>query len=263
MGIPLRSGRPIAKPDGESSAPVVVINDVIARMYWPDIDPVGERLTVISQTGPVSREIVGVVGSVKHGGPSSDWIPEVYVPFAQDAWSFMTIVLRAEDTDPVAAARAILSSVDPTLPVPSVQPMTEIAAQWFAPLRFQMVLAGVFAVFALALACVGLYGVISYIVHLRTAEIGIRMALGAQHGDVFRSVVGTGVMVTGVGLVVGIAAAMMMTRGLESLLFEIVPADPLTYTSVALLVLAVAFAASALPAWRATRIDPVIALREL
>ncbi len=263
MGIPLRSGRPIAKADGEGSAPAVVINDVIARMYWPDTDPVGERLTVISQTGPVSREIIGVVGSVKHGGPSSDWIPEVYVPFAQDAWSFMTIVLRTDGTDLTAEARAIVASVDPTLPAPSVQPMTEVAAQWFAPLRFQMVLAGAFAVFALSLACVGLYGVISYIVHLRTAEIGIRMALGAQRGDVFRSVVGTGVMVTGVGLVVGIAAAMMITRGLESLLFEIVPADPLTYASVALLVLGVAFAASALPTRRATRIDPVIALREL
>ena len=263
MGIPLRSGRTIAKPDGDGSTPVVVINDAIARTYWPDTDPVGERLTVISQTGPVSREIIGVVGSVKHGGPSSDWIPEVYVPFAQDAWSFMTIVLRTDGTDLTAAARAIVASVDPTLPAPSVQPMTEIAAQWFAPLRFQTVLAGAFAVFALSLACVGLYGVISYIVHLRTAEIGIRMALGAQRGDVFRSVVGTGVIVTGIGLVVGIVAAMMITRGLESLLFEIVPADPLTYTSVSVLVLGVALVASALPARRATKIDPVVALKEL
>ena len=263
MGIPLRSGRTIATTDRQGSAPVVVINDVIARTYWPDTDPVGERLTVISQTGPVSREIIGVVGSVKHGGPSSDWIPEVYLPFAQDAWSFLTVVMRTEDTDLAPAARAVVGSVDPTLPAPTVQPMAEVAAQWFAPLKFQMVLAGVFAVFALALACVGLYGVISYIVHLRTTEIGIRMALGAQRGDVFRSVVGTGVMVTGIGLVVGIAAAMMITRGLESLLFEIVPADPLTYTGVPVLVLGVAFVASALPARRATRIDPVIALKEL
>ena len=263
MGIPLRSGRTIANADGEGSAPVVIINDAIARTYWPDTDPVGKSLTVISQTGPVSREIIGVVGSVKHGGPSSDWIPEVYVPFAQDAWSFVTIVLRTDGADLTAEARAIVASVDPTLPPPNVQPMTEIAAQWFAPLRFQTVLAGAFAIFALSLACVGLYGVISYIVHLRTGEIGIRMALGAQRGDVFRSVVGTGVVVTGVGLVVGIAAAMMITRGLESLLFEIVPVDPLTYTGVSVLVLSVALVASALPARRATKIDPVIGLKEL
>ena len=263
MRIPLLAGRDFARTDGLHAPSVVVINEVIAQRFWPDADPVGDRLTVVSQGGAVSREIVGVVGSVKHGGPSSEWIPEVYVPFSQDTWSFLTVVLRADEASVAAATRQAVASVDATLPAPSVRPMAVVAAQWFAPLRFQMLLAGAFAAFALSLACVGLYGVISYVVHLRTAEIGIRIALGAHRDTVFWSMVRMGGVLAGVGLVIGISAAALIMRAVERSLFGVVPVDPLTYGAAATLVLAVAFAASALPAWRATRIDPVAALRGL
>jgi predicted permease len=262
MNVGVVTGRPFREDDSNSARPVVIINELIARRYYADMSPVGKSLTVVSQAGPLSREIVGVVAAVKHGGPSSESIPEVYVPFAQDSWLFMTFVFRGTPgTDPTSTARSIVADLDPALPAADVQPMQIVAAQWYAPLRFQMLLAGAFSTFAIALACVGLYGVISYLVGLQTNEIGVRLALGARQSRVFGSVIGTGVLVSAAGIVAGLLASAAMSRTLSGLLFDVTPLDPGIYFGTSTLVLAVAFLASAIPAHRATRIDPALALR--
>ena len=263
MGIQLRSGRAPSRQDDVANVPVVIVNETFAGRYWPNEDPLGKSITVVSQGGPTSREIVGVVADVRHAGLASLPRVEVYVPLSQDPWAFVTLVLRAPVETPVAPlVRAELAELDVGLPIGAVIPIEGLVSRWLAPLRFQMVLVGMFAVTALLLATLGIYGVISYVVSLRTNEIGVRMALGAHTGHVFGSVVGQGVWLATVGTVLGVVGAFWTTRYLSSQLFEVSTTDPLVFLSAPALVLFVALLGSSLPALRAVKVDPVEALRE-
>ncbi len=263
MGIALR-GRSFQPSDDDRAPPVVVINEAMARRFWPDSDPLGERITVVSQGGPVSREIVGVMTDVRHAGLASEPRLEVYVPLAQDPWPFINLVVKTAPNDAGLETRLRdqLAVLDPALPLNALQPMGRLIAEWLAPLRFQMVLIGTFAALALLMALLGMYGVISYVVSRRTKEIGIRMALGADKRDVFKGVVRQAAALAVTGIVLGTIAAAMLTRTLTAYLYDVSPTDPVTFAAIALLVLAVSTAACFVPAGRAAGVDPVEALRE-
>lgn len=263
MGVELQTGRALSWSDDANGTQVAIVNRTFADRYWPDEDPTGKRITVVSRGGPTSREVVGVVSDVRHAGLASQPKVEVYVPFAQDAWAFAKVVLRtAEGADAAQTVKAELAQLDSGLPIGPVMSIEQVVLRWLAPLRFQMVLVGLFSLSALVLAALGIYGVISYVVSLRTNEIGVRMALGANNGRVFGSVVGQGMMLATVGALVGIVAAFWTTRFLSSLLFEVSPTDPMVFLSASALVLAVALLGSTLPARRAVQVDPVEALRD-
>ena len=204
---------------------MVIINEAMARRFWPESDPLGERITVVSQSGPVSRLIVGVIADVRHAGLASDPRLEVYVPLAQDPWPFINLVVSTSRNNEAVAIRMRdqLAILDPALPLNTLQPMERLIADWLAPLRFQMVLIGTFASLALLMALLGMYGVISYVVSRRTKEIGVRMALGANRRHVFKGVVGQAAVLALAGVALGSAAAFTLTRSLEAYLFEVSP----------------------------------------
>jgi putative ABC transport system permease protein len=263
MGIGFLSGRTFNAVENAGRTKAVIINQTLAQRRFPGSDPIGERLTVVSQGGPTSRQIVGVIADVKHAGPRSTAREEVYVPLGDDPWRFTTVVMDVRDGESNLrdAIQARLSAIDPALPLSSAQPMARLIAGWMAPLRFQMLLVGLFAVVALALAGVGIYGVIAYIVGTRTNEIGVRMALGADGDRVFRLFLGQGMMLAGLGAMLGLVGAFALTRFVRSLLFDVAPYDPLTFGGITATVLLVASVASYLPARRATRVDAVSALK--
>ena len=263
LGIRIVRGREFLVADRRGSVPVVMINEAMANRYWPGIDPVGRFVTVVSQSGPVKREIVGVVSDVIHAGLEDAPEPEVYVPLAQEPWSFGVLVIRSE-ADPaliVSAMRMQLAAVDRNIALGTVRSMREVTAVWLAPLRFRAVLVGVFAVLALVLASVGVYGVISYMVTLRRNEMGVRMALGASERAVLTGVLRNGVGLALIGATIGIVAALALSGVIRSFLFDVAATDPTTYVGIVLFMLAVALLASLFPARRAARIDPLESLR--
>jgi predicted permease len=272
MGVTLQRGRFITPQDDEHAPVVVDIDDVFARTYFPRENPVGKHIHIAGFD--VQAEIVGVVGHVKQWGLDADaksaieaqfdypfmQLPEKLMPLAADA---VAVVLRTEG-DPaavMAAVRRAVAEIDPREVVFNVQTMDEVVANSFAARRLSMILLGVFAALALVLACVGIYGVISYLVGQRTREIGVRMALGAQPGDVLRLVVGHGARMALIGVAIGIAAALGLTRLMANQLFGVSAHDPLTYAGVTMLLIIVALAACYIPARRAMRVDPMVALR--
>ena len=211
----------------------------------------------------MSREIVGLVADVKRDGRGAASKPEMYVPFAQEPWWAAYVLLRTKG-DPMRLASVLRNEVhalDPGLPIESIQPMTQIVEESVAQPRFRTTLLGLFGAAALLLAVIGIYGVLSYSVGRRTREVGIRLALGAGRGDVLRLVLSEGLALTAVGLAAGAAGAVVLTRFLSSLLFEVGRLDPVTYAAVALTLVAAGLLACWIPARRATRVDPVIALR--
>jgi len=272
MGVTLERGRFIAAQDDEHAPVVVDIDDVFARTYFPGENPIGKHIHIAGFD--VRAEIVGVVGHVKQWGLDADaksaieaqfdypfmQLPEKLMPLAADA---VAVVLRTEG-DPtlvMAAVRRAVAEIDPREVVYNVQTMDEVVSNSFAARRLSMILLGVFAALALVLACVGIYGVISYLVGQRTHEIGVRMALGAQPSDVLRLVVGHGARMALVGVAIGIGAALGLTRLMANQLFGVSAHDPLTFTGVAVLLIIVALGACYIPARRAMRVDPMIALR--
>jgi putative ABC transport system permease protein len=267
MGIPVLRGRPFEPRDGREGAKVAIIDQVLADRYWPGGDPIGRRMALYfegSAERPAWREIVGVVGHVRKYGLDGRIKEQYYVPAPQLPRRSMFLVLRtAGDPGSVAAAaRAAVRDLDADLPLFQVRTMERVVEETLVGRRFAMLLMSLFAALALLLAAVGLYGVISCSVAQRTREIGIRMALGARGGDVVRMVVRRGLALAAIGLALGLAAALAVTRLLSSLLFSVRPTDPLTFVSLAALLLAVAGVASFLPARRAARVDPIEALRE-
>jgi putative ABC transport system permease protein len=268
LGVPLKAGRFFSSADREGSAPVAIVSEAFARRYWPNQSAVGKR--VKDGGSDVWRTVVGVVADIRHNGPGEESRPEVDFPYAQldpgfmTMWSRgMTFVVRGRvpGTSLVSTARAQVHALDPAMPLNDVQTMTELASGAVAQPRFRTLLFGSFAALALLLATVGVFGVLSYFVTQRTQEIGIRMAPGAQPGDVMRMVVLRGVSLAGAGIVIGLVAAVPLARSMRSLLFEVPPTDLATFATVGFALALVACLASYLPARRAIRVDPMIALR--
>jgi putative ABC transport system permease protein len=250
---------------------VAIVNETFARRYWGVQDPIGRRLKL---GGPDSddpwRVVVGLVGDVKHIGPDSETRPEVDLPYAQLEAGVMTTFARdlnfvvrgsLPSADLAALARARVHEADPAMAVVNVQTVAQLASDVVARPRFRTVLLGIFAILALTLATVGVFGVLSYFVTQRSQEIGVRLALGAQPADVVRMVVAKGVALAGAGAAIGLVLAIPLSRSMTALLFEAPPFDLVTFTAVGLTLVAVAAVASFCPAWRATRVDPVVALR--
>ena len=262
MGIPLIQGRAFTEHDGPDSPRVVVIDETLARRFFPTGDPIGKHLQIPNATRP-EREIVGVVGAVLDIGFDSQPRPTIYLPSAQTADQTMSLVVRSA-LPPSAILPAIKSaiwSVDKDQPVFSVRPMEEIISGVTSAQRIAFLTLDAFALLALVLAAIGIYGVTSYAVSRRTHEIGIRMALGAEAGDVLRLIVGDGVKLALWGVALGLAAALALTRLMSSLLFGVSATDPLTFVAVALLLTLVAAIACYLPARRGMRVDPTVSLR--
>jgi putative ABC transport system permease protein len=267
MGIPLLSGRDVADTDTRQSPNVVVINDAFARRHFAGENPLGHRLRLQGQERDPLL-IVGVAGNVRQLGLDQQPPPEVFVPFLQDPLSTtyqrsMTIVARTK-SDPGAMAgslRAAVTSVDKALPVYALKPMNEYLRDSLARRRFNLILLSVFSGVALALAAVGIYGVISYGVTQRTHEMGIRMALGAKPRDVLTLVVRQAMLLALGGVGIGLIASLALTRLMKSLLFSVSVTDPMTFVAIALLMTLIALLACLIPARRATKVDPLVALR--
>ena len=275
MGIPVREGRAIGPEDNATSEPVVTINETMARRFWPGSNPLGQRIAWGGRNdhGPWMR-IVGIVADVKQGPLNSETVAQTYQPFAQvrDAmvadsiWGglrALKLIVRGH-TDPATLASAVsglVRELDPSLPSAHVRTMEEVVSDSAAPQRFNTMLLGSFATVALILAALGIAGVLATSVTQRTQELGVRMALGAQHGDLLRMVIGQGMTLAALGLLLGLPAAFAVTQVMSSLLFEISPRDPLTFGGVAGVLIVVALAACYVPARRATRVDPIVALR--
>jgi putative ABC transport system permease protein len=267
MGISFLAGRDFDERDTKQSPNVTVINEIFAHSFFPNEDPIGKRLKLQGQ----QREpplIVGVVGNIRHQGLDVEPLPEAYVPYQQDPLGAevsrsMTMVIRTPG-DQAGMARSLRDAamtVDKGLPIFNVKLMDDYLYESLARRRFNLLLLEIFAGVALALAAVGVYGVISYSVSQRAHEIGVRMALGASRRDILSMVVRQGLALTLTGVGLGIASAFALTRFVSSLLYSVSPTDPLTFVAVILLLIGVTVLACWLPARRATRVDPLTALR--
>jgi putative ABC transport system permease protein len=267
MGIPLLSGRLFDHRDVMSSPNVTVISEEMARLYFPNQNPLGKRLVFGFAKGlaaPIAeREIVGIVGDVRDDSLGRDPGPMMYVPYAQAPfWGAALVVKSTLSPSSVAAAiRQEVRKMDKDLPVTDVETMPDIMETSLAQPRFRTLLLGLFAAMALALATMGIFGVISYSVSCRTNEIGIRVALGAQRADVLKQVLTEGARVTAVGLLLGLAGSLGATRLIATMLFGVKATDLLTLAGVAAILASVTLAACYIPARRATRVDPIVALR--
>ncbi|MBV8856909.1 MAG: ABC transporter permease [Acidobacteria bacterium] len=262
MGVSLMRGRAFTEQDRDGSPGVVVVNQTLAQRYWPGQDAVGKRISFGGAEGPW-LSVVGVVADVKHRQLDARPEVEAYVPYKQNPWPLVILTVRTEG-DPLALAGAVRRAareVDPDQPVFGIKTMEQHLSDSVAARRLAMTLLGGLAALALLLSTVGIYGVISYFVTQRTQEIGIRMALGARQSDVLRLVVGRGLRMAAIGVVIGLLAAFALTRVMTSILYGVGATDLLTFIAVPSLLIAVALLASFLPARRATRLDPLNALR--
>jgi putative ABC transport system permease protein len=261
LQMPLLRGRCFTEHETATSVPVVIINESMARRFWPDEDPIGKRLTPVTHDGPelTSREIVGVVGNVQHSRYSPDE-PELYLAGCDHSMHLM-IRTGSGSAGLASALRMELMALGEDVAVGSVTFMENDISDLFSSERFSTIFLGVFAGVALFLACIGIYGTTAYAVSRRTHEIGIRMALGARGGDVLVAVLRQGLKLTLIGLTIGLAGAFVLTRIISSLLYDVSPTDPLTFVCVSLLLAGVALLASYIPARRAAKIDPMVALR--
>ena len=265
MRIPLLRGRAFSDSDNQDAVPVALIDSTLAQMYFGKVDPIGKRINLSPGGGkPEWHQVIGIVADVKRsGGLQAEHKGLAYFPIAQMPERGLFIELRAQG-DPqalVSAARATVQRLDPQQPIYDIRTMEQVIAEFAAQPRFNMLLLGLFAALALVLAAVGIYGVVSYAVSQRTHEIGIRMALGAERGDVLRMVLGQGMKMAAIGVVCGFLGSVVATRALAGMLYGVNTTDPLTFAVVALLLSLVALLACYMPARRATRVDPMIALR--
>lgn len=272
MGVPVERGRAFTDRDGAGAPKVMVVNEALAALAWPGQNPIGKRVACCEGEpgSPVWKEVVGVVRDVRSSGLGEEIRPEFFLPVAQapaESWNWIqrsvNLVVRSS-TDPAGLTRAVrraVWTVDPTVPVFDVQTLGQLLARSTARTRFNMLLLMILAGAGLVLAAVGVYGVIAYSVSQRTHEIGVRLALGASPGRVSTLIVRQGALLVAVGVAVGLAGALVATRVLAGLLYGVVPTDPGTYAAVGLLLASVALVASYLPARRAARVDPMIALR--
>jgi putative ABC transport system permease protein len=261
LGIRLLKGRDFSDRDSKDAPGVAIINQNLARIYFPSEDPINRRITF--DDGESWLSIVGVIDDVRQLGLDSNAQPEVYFPYLQAAASDMSLVVRTlpNAADPYAAVKAQIRNIDRDLPIDDAMTMKQLLAESVSGRRFNMLLLSVFALVALVLALVGIYGVMSYTVSQRTHEIGVRIAVGAQPRDVFRLVIGYGMLLAIIGIALGLIGALGLTRLMTTMLFGVEPNDPATFVSITVLLIAVALAACYLPGRRATKVDPLVALR--
>jgi putative ABC transport system permease protein len=268
LGIQLLRGRWFADSDRGRSDQILIINDALARRYFPGQDPIGQRIKTGDPNPNTPWEtIVGVVADVKYDGLDSPPEPTLYVPYFEGTWaSFsreMFLVARV-DGDPKVVMPQLQSAVrdlDRNLPLANLRTMPQLLANSVAQPRFRALLLGFFAGLALLLSAIGIFAVMAWLVTRRTQEIGVRMAMGASRGAVLRMVLSEGLRVVSIGIGIGLAEAFAASRLLKGMLFGVQPTDPATFAVVSLMVLAVALAACYIPAWRATKVDPLTALR--
>jgi putative ABC transport system permease protein len=266
MRIPILQGRDFGAQDEVASPPVIIINEALARQAFPGENPIGKHMKPEVAEGasePQMREIVGVVRNVKFHDLSDEWAPESYVPYAQVSFGSLTLVVRTVQ-DAYSLAKPIaetVRSLDKDLPTYAPETVEEYLNGTIAQPRFNTYLLGIFAALAMLLTAVGLYGVISYSVAQRTHELGIRMALGGQPRDMLRLIVGQGLRLAAFGVGIGLIAAFALTHFLSSMLFGVSAADPVSYIAVVSLLLTVVVVACYVPARRAMRVDPMVALR--
>jgi putative ABC transport system permease protein len=258
MNIPLVRGRTFRADDTRDTTPVAIVNETLARQIWPNEDPVGKRVTWTK-----TMEVVGVVGAVRHLRLDLPGGPEIYVPLAQRARAEMFLAVRASagPSTLASAVRGQIWSVDKNQPIEDIRTMDDRIAAYAGPRRFYALLLGIFAAIAVVLAVIGVYGVISYSVSQRQHEVGIRMALGAGQRHVLALVLRQGVVLAVVGIGIGVAGALVATPTLSSLLYGVRPTDPITFAGVSVLLAGVVLAACYVPARRAARLDPLVALR--
>jgi predicted permease len=267
MGIPLRQGRVFDSNDRFDTLPVVIVNERFAQKFFPGQNVLEKRIKpgfAADDSGEKMREIVGVVGNVKHLALKNEDSPEMYLPQTQIPFNIMSLVVRTSTSDPAALTTAIrkeLAAMDSSIPLTSIRVFDEYISRSLARPRFNALLLSIFAGIALVLTGIGIYGVMAYSVAQRTSEIGIRIALGAAQSSIFRLIVGQAMTLVAVSVVIGLVGALAATRLLNSLLYGVGASDPFTFVAIVLLVSIVAFLAAWLPARRAARVDPVVALR--
>jgi predicted lysophospholipase L1 biosynthesis ABC-type transport system permease subunit len=269
MGIPIRAGRGLTPADDQRGAPVALVNEIFVKRFFANRNPIGGRIAAGGPDG-TWRTVVGVVADVRHRALATEARPEVLLPWVQMDADFLTAWARGisfvvrSDLDLAAAASLVRSQVgqlDPNTPVIELQPVSALVDQSVAEPRFRTFLLASFALTSVFLAAVGVFGVLSYVVSERTREIGIRMALGARQRTIFRDVLAAGGSLVAIGSVLGLAGGVALTRWIRGLLFQVSPADPLTLASATFGLIVVALLATLIPARRATRVNPVIALR--
>jgi predicted permease len=258
IGVPLVRGRLLRADENAAGAPVALLNDVAAARYFPGVDPIGQTIGIAGD-----RTIVGILHSVRAGGPETELRPEAYLPFSHDDAPFAYLVIKTTG-DPAAAVTAVkgaIWSVAPGLPLSDVQTLEDFLGRLIAPRKFNMLLIGLFGTLALAIASVGIYGVMAYVVEQRTAEIGLRMALGARPGEVVGMILRRALLMLGGGLAAGLLVAWPLAQTLRTFLFHVQPHEVVVYAAASVVLLGAGLVAAFGPARRASRVDPVIALR--
>jgi putative ABC transport system permease protein len=261
---PLVRGRFFSESDQIGAMPVAIIDETTARRYWPNRDPIGRRFRFGQVAGTPWLTIVGIIKDIKHDGLDTNGIPHIYVSVYQQVGRAISLVLRTPLAPSVLKARITdeIHTIDPGLPVFAVRSMSEVMERSLAPRRFSAELVGAFAVLALLLASVGVYGLLAYLVEQRSQEIGVRIALGAQRGDILKLILRQGALLAGVGICAGVVLAVISGPAIASLLYGIHAIDPAVFVAAPLILVMVSFAASYIPARRATRVSPIVALRE-
>jgi putative ABC transport system permease protein len=261
MGIPILRGRTFGNEDQLNGPTAVIINQTMVNRFWPNQDPLGKQIKFVEDDSVGT--VVGVVGDAKQYWIEEEQRPQVYVPFSQNPAIFATMVMRTS-VEPLSLAEQVRQAVwqvDADQPMWKIRTVEFLVERSVADRKFLMALMGIFAALALVLTIIGLYGVITYLVNQRTQEIGIRMALGAQMGHIMRMVLRQGMVLVLIGVAFGLAASWLLTRLITKLLFQVSATDPLTFGGISALLVLVALVACYLPARRATKVDPLVALR--
>jgi predicted permease len=264
MGIPIKAGRPLTDADLANTPAVAVVSETLARTFWPNESAVGKFIDY-EWDHMEHVQIVGIAGDVHHEGVDKEPLMEIYRPLPQFVYNTLTLVVRTTG-DPAQLARPFreaVQNIDRDQPVGKLETMEALVSESLGASRLSTMLFGLFGIIGLVLASVGIYGVISYGVIQRTREFGVRMALGARPNDVRTMVVREGMVLTAIGIAVGLIGAFVLTRLMRTLLFDVTPSDPVTFVGIALVLGTVAILASYLPARRATRVDPLVALRDV
>jgi putative ABC transport system permease protein len=263
MKIPLKMGRLFTEQDDSTSPPVLIVNEAFAKKYWPGQNPIGRRVSA-GYNSDTLRAVIGVVGDVRRDALDQGAAPAMYLTYHQESYDGLTLTIRTRSnaTNVAAALRKELTAIDPDQAPGKIRLMTQVISESLSRQRFSASLLGIFAMIALALSAVGIFGVMSAMVSQRTRELAVRLALGAHPRKVLQLVLSHGAALAGVGILIGLFGAFALSRVVAGMLYDVTAGDPVTLAGVSLLLAAVALLACYIPARRATRVDPIITLRE-